>query len=108
MDSIRFGGEPGGGKITNLSSPPMTRRDVVQLTVAGSGGAPDPPPTRAGPQDDGSSHKDKLPQVNVFQDAGQSCLFFAENGPGRAQEVFKKLPGGRTLHSDQIWAHGEP
>ncbi len=25
-----------------------------------------------------------------------------------AREVFKKLPGGGTLHSDRIWAHGEP
>ena len=35
-------------------------------------------------------------------------VFGTENGPGRAREVFKKLPGGRALHCDQIWVPGEP
>ncbi len=28
--------------------------------------------------------------------------FGTENGPGKAREVFKKLPGGGTVHSDRI------
>ncbi len=32
--------------------------------------------------------------------------FWAESAPGRAEEAFKKLPGGGTLHSDRIWAFG--
>ena len=34
--------------------------------------------------------------------------FWPGNGLTEAREVFKKLPGGRTLHCDPLWARGEP
>ncbi len=40
--------------------------------------------------------------------------FGAKNEPGRAWEVFKKLPGGGALHSDRfgeygpVASHGDP
>ena len=34
--------------------------------------------------------------------------FGAGNGLTEAWEVFKKTPGGRKIHSDRLWARGEP
>ena len=34
--------------------------------------------------------------------------FWAENDLPEAREVFKRLPRGGTIHSDQVWARGEP
>ena len=34
--------------------------------------------------------------------------FRPKHGLPEGWEVFKKLPGGGTIHSDRIWARGEP
>ncbi len=38
-------------------------------------------------------------------------MFWAENGPGNSQEVFKKLPGGRGFvltEYEPVARHGDP
>ncbi len=74
-------------------------------------------PSRAGPGRDGPRRPresnfsrpgrcNEIPKVLL----GRSHIFFdgAFRDRKQARKVFKKLPGGGTLHSDRIWARGEP
>ena len=48
----------------------------------------------------GASSMHVVPElVNIFL---EFLIFWAENGLTEGREGFKKVPGGRTIHSDRV------